>query len=451
MFALEITFGGATPTSETVFIRRSVATIGSRDVSEVVIDEMQGMGYELQVSRQLGRAFKVIPVMFDASASRVDFLEGTYEGETFLDLGPVALRITAIDIDLLLKDAEASDRAGLRVLRQSCSSVVPRFPALVMRTPSPMAVSFAPEQPVVIGRARQCSLRLDNPAVSDRHARVGFESGRFWVEDLGSSTGTFVNNQQISGRVEVAAGSAISLGGVISLVGVLSDEQANEVLSGKASVGVGPAVVERKYPALVSLAEGVRPARLVLNPGGAFVLGRDQASDMWLGVPHISRRHCSVEVSKAGLVRILDTSTNGTLCDGVDLLKSTSIESSERPLVLDFGGNVTVALCYNDEQEQSFVALGGASSTFVKSVSSREEGASGLAAGRKRERRTTTWIQDPQEFLELGEESSKGLLQEFRRLYRALSTVGRVVLGLAVVGIVTVVTIIGAVLVSGIR
>jgi pSer/pThr/pTyr-binding forkhead associated (FHA) protein len=388
--------------------------------------------------------------MFDSAAAKVDFLEGTYQGETSINLGPVVLRITAIDIDLLLRDAEASDRAGLRVLRQACSSSVPRFPAIAMRTPTPMAVSFVPEQPLVIGRARQCSLRIDNPAVADRHARVGFESGRFWVEDLGSSTGTFVNNQQISGRVELAAGAAVSLGGVMSLVGVLSDEQASEVLLGKITAGASLAVVERKYPAMVSLAEGVRPARLVLNPGGAFVLGRDQASDMWLGVPHISRKHCSVEVAKSGLVRILDTSTNGTLCDGSNLIKGTSIESSERPLVLDFGGSVTVALCYTEEQEQAFIASGGSSATYLKKPVTRDDSSSSARPKRRRERRTTTWIQDPQEFLDDGG-GKKGPLQEFRRLYRALSTVGRVVLALAVVGIVTVVTIIGVLLVLGTR
>jgi hypothetical protein len=118
--------------------------------------------------------------------------------------------------------------------------------------------------------------------------------------------------------------------------------------------------------------------------------------------------------------------------------------------VLDFGGNVTVALCYSEEQEQAFVASGGSAATYVKKVAAREDNGSAAIPRRRRERRTTTWIQDPQEFLDDGE-GKKGLIQEFRRLYRALSTVGRIVLALAVIGIVTVVTIIGAVLVLGTR
>lgn len=127
MFALEITFGGQSPSHETVFLRRSVATIGAREDSHLVIDEMQGIGYDLQLSRQLERSFKVTPVVHGQNAIDVQFLEGTYNGETTLNLGPVSLRITALDLDLTMKEAEASDRAGLRVLRQACSTVVPGF------------------------------------------------------------------------------------------------------------------------------------------------------------------------------------------------------------------------------------------------------------------------------------------------------------------------------------
>jgi hypothetical protein len=81
---------------------------------------------------------------------------------------------------------------------------------------------------------------------------------------------------------------------------------------------------------------------------------------------------------------------------------------------------------------------------------SSEEGRSGAAAGRKRDRRTTTWIRDPEEFLDQSQDS-RMILSEFRRLYRGLSASGRVVLGLAVVGTVALVTIIGALLASGMR
>jgi hypothetical protein len=80
----------------------------------------------------------------------------------------------------------------------------------------------------------------------------------------------------------------------------------------------------------------------------------------------------------------------------------------------------------------------------------KDEAASAEDGKRKRERRTTTWIQDPDEFLE-GIEGKRTFISEFRKLYRGLSTSGRVVLGLTVVGTVTLVTIVGIVLASGMR
>ena len=48
-----------------------------------------------------------------------------------------------------------------------------------------------------IGRHPQCTLFVNQPSVSRRHARVWFETDSWYVEDLKSSNGTFVNNQRV--------------------------------------------------------------------------------------------------------------------------------------------------------------------------------------------------------------------------------------------------------------
>ncbi|MEA5117193.1 MAG: FHA domain-containing protein [Propionicimonas sp.] len=52
-------------------------------------------------------------------------------------------------------------------------------------------------QPILIGRAQDCQLLLDDDYVSTRHARVFLGEGGYFVEDLDSTNGTFVNNQRI--------------------------------------------------------------------------------------------------------------------------------------------------------------------------------------------------------------------------------------------------------------
>ena len=51
---------------------------------------------------------------------------------------------------------------------------------------------------ILIGRSSDCQLLLDDDYVSTRHARISRTATGFQVEDLGSTNGTFVNNQRIS-------------------------------------------------------------------------------------------------------------------------------------------------------------------------------------------------------------------------------------------------------------
>ena len=51
-----------------------------------------------------------------------------------------------------------------------------------------------------IGRSSACVLRLCDGLVSRRHARVFVQDGAVWVEDLGSSNGTWFNKARIKRR-----------------------------------------------------------------------------------------------------------------------------------------------------------------------------------------------------------------------------------------------------------
>jgi len=61
----------------------------------------------------------------------------------------------------------------------------------------------------MIGRSSDCAVSIDVAAISRKHARIGVEQGRFYVEDLGSRNGTFVNNERISGRAMLHEGDQI--------------------------------------------------------------------------------------------------------------------------------------------------------------------------------------------------------------------------------------------------
>lgn len=65
---------------------------------------------------------------------------------------------------------------------------------------------------VLIGRAPSCTLVLDDDYSSSRHARVFPEGDQWLVEDMGSTNGTFLDDQRITGAVPVRPGAQIRVG-----------------------------------------------------------------------------------------------------------------------------------------------------------------------------------------------------------------------------------------------
>jgi hypothetical protein len=65
---------------------------------------------------------------------------------------------------------------------------------------------------ILIGRAPSCTLVLDDDYSSSRHARIFPQNGYWYVEDLGSTNGTFVDGRRIEAPVAVHPGEHITVG-----------------------------------------------------------------------------------------------------------------------------------------------------------------------------------------------------------------------------------------------
>ena len=73
---------------------------------------------------------------------------------------------------------------------------------------------------VVIGRAPDAHVQLQDTFVSSHHARVEAETGGLVVEDLGSTNGTSVNGEEIAARKRLLLGTAdrLTIGDTVFLV-----------------------------------------------------------------------------------------------------------------------------------------------------------------------------------------------------------------------------------------
>ncbi len=67
-------------------------------------------------------------------------------------------------------------------------------------------------EPILLGRGTDAAIRLDDDYVSTRHARFATNGEQWFVEDLGSTNGTYVEKQRITTATPVSLGIQVRLG-----------------------------------------------------------------------------------------------------------------------------------------------------------------------------------------------------------------------------------------------
>ena len=80
-------------------------------------------------------------------------------------------------------------------------------------------------EPLSIGRSREADIPLLDDKVSRVHCGIRLSDGKFYLKDLKSRNGTFVNGQRVEDTVEVKAGDRLQIG---STVFVLEDATVQE-------------------------------------------------------------------------------------------------------------------------------------------------------------------------------------------------------------------------------
>lgn len=90
----------------------------------------------------------------------------------------------------------------------------PSGPRRLVVTSGPLRGTALPltTSAILIGRAPSCTLVLDDDYSSQRHARVFPQDGQWFVEDLGSTNGTFVGRERITAPTPVGPGSQLRIG-----------------------------------------------------------------------------------------------------------------------------------------------------------------------------------------------------------------------------------------------
>lgn len=121
---------------------------------------------------------------------------------------------------------------------------------------------------LLAGRDPSSDIHIDDSRVSNRHARIIFSEGRYFIEDLGSSNGTYVNSQIVA-KAELRENDLIKLGRTLLVFTTASDIQEVDIHSlGQAPAGVvsgrgealpGQTTIEMDIPGAVATFQNAPP------------------------------------------------------------------------------------------------------------------------------------------------------------------------------------------------
>ena len=89
---------------------------------------------------------------------------------------------------------------------------VPPISLTITRDDQPAQVRHFKQPEITMGRDPACEYPLEGETVSAHHARLSYHHGQWWLEDLDSTNGTFLNQERLSMPTVVVSGDKIGCG-----------------------------------------------------------------------------------------------------------------------------------------------------------------------------------------------------------------------------------------------
>ena len=84
--------------------------------------------------------------------------------------------------------------------------------ALVLTLGTPPKTFTVAKTSATLGRGQENTIRLDDLSVSRHHARIAYRQGGYWLSDLGSMGGTWVDGTRLNAPRRIAFGEVIDIG-----------------------------------------------------------------------------------------------------------------------------------------------------------------------------------------------------------------------------------------------
>ena len=198
---------------------------------------------------------------------------------------------------------------------------------------------------IVLGRDENVDIVIPAPIVSRRHARITYRDGRYWIEDLGSANGTFINGNQVTySSIALSDRDHIQFGQAITLVfePVMAQQDATRIGSG-GMAQVAQTIVDAEalqiptvIPELIVTIAGNPEQRYPLT-ANSVTIGRADSNDIVIQSQIISRHHARLDRIGDGYRFVpLPEATNPVSLNGYTLAEAKQLSHNN---ILRIGGH----------------------------------------------------------------------------------------------------------------
>jgi hypothetical protein len=73
---------------------------------------------------------------------------------------------------------------------------------------------------ITVGRSSKSDYPIQNDTVSARHARMSYHHNQWWVEDMNSMNGTFLNDERVVVATVIVSGDELRCGGISMMLNI---------------------------------------------------------------------------------------------------------------------------------------------------------------------------------------------------------------------------------------
>jgi ABC-type multidrug transport system ATPase subunit/pSer/pThr/pTyr-binding forkhead associated (FHA) protein len=219
------------------------------------------------------------------------------------------------------------------------------------------------DEETVIGRdsSQKSDLIISSPAVSRRHARIFQDGDTYYLQDLGSSNGTYLNGQRLDDNPRsLKTGDRVGLGRSIVLVFEGPESaafQQPDEPTPHGKVGADGAIAETVLAEEFGPKEGPSPPQLTITLAGGdtrayeltketLTLGRAEDNDITISSKIVSRRHARLERIEDGYrLVVLPDASNPVYFEGRPIIAPRVLKHGDTLRIgsLDPGLMVTMA------------------------------------------------------------------------------------------------------------